>query len=57
MKILTKELIRESEESAVLNGAFTFRQLMYKAGITAGEIINKFKKYEPLLDSFEEEKQ
>jgi len=41
MKILTKELIRESEESAVLNGAFTFRQLMYKAGITAGEIINK----------------
>ncbi|MBQ1989100.1 MAG: NAD(P)H-hydrate dehydratase [Clostridia bacterium] len=41
MKILTKELIRESEESAVLNGAFTFRQLMYKAGITAGDIINK----------------
>lgn len=39
MKILTKELIRESEESAVLNGAFTFRQLMYKAGITASEII------------------
>ena len=41
MNILTKELIRESEESAVSNGAFTFRQLMYKAGVTAGEIIVK----------------
>lgn len=41
MKILNKELIRESEESAVLNGAFTFRQLMHKAGFSAAEIIDR----------------
>ncbi len=43
MNILTKELIRKSEESAVSSGAFSFRQLMYKAGTRAGEIIhNRF---------------
>ncbi len=40
MNILTKELIRKSEESAVSSGAFSFRQLMLIAGTRAGEIIN-----------------
>lgn len=40
MNILTKELIKKSEESAVKNGAFSFRQLMYTAGTRAAEIIN-----------------
>ena len=40
MNILSKQLIRKSEESAVSSGAFSFRQLMYTAGTKAGEIIN-----------------
>lgn len=39
MSVLTVDLIRKSEENAVTSGAFSFRELMYKAGITAGEII------------------
>lgn len=39
MKILTTDLIRESEESAVKSGAFSFRELMYRAGKAAAEII------------------
>ena len=41
MNILTSKLIRKSEESTVLSGAFSFRQLMYLAGTKAGEIINE----------------
>lgn len=39
MKILTTDLIKESEESAVRSGAFSFRELMYRAGKAAAEII------------------
>ncbi len=39
MQILKRDLIRKSEESAVLNGAFSFRYLMCKAGTKAAEII------------------
>lgn len=39
MKILTTDLIKESEESAVQSGAFSFRELMYRAGKSAAEII------------------
>ncbi len=39
MSVLTVDLIRRSEENAVTGGAFSFRELMYKAGTTAGEII------------------
>ncbi|MGN0492526.1 MAG: NAD(P)H-hydrate dehydratase [Acutalibacteraceae bacterium] len=39
MKILTTDLIKESEESAVQSGAFSFRELMYRAGNAAAEII------------------
>ncbi len=41
MKVLTKALIRESEENAVKSGAFSFCELMFKAGKTAVEIINQ----------------
>lgn len=39
MKILTTDLIRKSEESAVASGAFSLRELMYRAGSAAAEII------------------
>lgn len=41
MKVLTKALITESEENAVKSGVFSFKELMYTAGKTAGEIINE----------------
>lgn len=39
MKILTTDLIRKSEESAVGSGAFSLRELMFRAGSAAAEII------------------
>lgn len=39
MPILKKELIQLSEKAAVENGAFSFKELMYTAGTTAGEAI------------------
>ena len=39
MKILTTDLIRKSEESAVESGAFSLRDLMLSAGKAAAEII------------------
>lgn len=39
MKILTTDLIRKSEESAVASGAFSLRDLMFRAGSAAAEII------------------
>ncbi len=39
MVVLTKEQIRNSEENAVQSGAFSFLELMKKAGDTASEII------------------
>ena len=39
--MLTKALIKESEENAVKSGAFSFCELMYKAGSTAAKIILK----------------
>lgn len=39
MKVLTKALIKESEENAVKSGAFSFRELMLRAGRNAAEII------------------
>ncbi len=39
MDVLTKELIRRSEEKAVQSGAFSFLELMKKAGDRACEII------------------
>ena len=39
MKILTTDLIRRSEESAVASGAFSLRDLMFRAGKAAAEII------------------
>ena len=39
MKVLTKALIRESEENAVKSGIFSFRELMYRAGAAAAGII------------------
>ena len=39
--ILNRDLIRKSEESAVLSGAFSFKQLMKTAGIRAAKIINE----------------
>ncbi len=44
MSVLTAALIKSSEESAVKSGAFSFRELMYTAGTTAGKII--FQKYD-----------
>lgn len=41
MVVLNADLIRKSEEKAVLSGTFSFRELMYKAGISAGEIITE----------------
>ena len=41
MMVLTKALIRESEENAVKSGAFSFRELMLKAGNSATDIILK----------------
>lgn len=40
MDILTADLIKKSEENAVQNGTFSFRELMQKAGSSAFEIIN-----------------
>ncbi|MBR4973537.1 MAG: NAD(P)H-hydrate dehydratase [Clostridia bacterium] len=40
MKVLNTDLIRKSEQKAVLSGAFSFRELMYIAGSKAYEIIN-----------------
>lgn len=39
MKILTTDLIRRSEESAVASGVFSLRELMFRAGSAAAEII------------------
>ena len=39
MDVLTKELIKNSEENAVRNGTFSFLELMKKAGDTATDII------------------
>lgn len=39
MKVLNKALITESEKSAVISGAFSMRELMQTAGITAAKII------------------
>ncbi len=39
MDVLTKDLIKLSEENAVRSGAFSFRELMKKAGDTAYKII------------------
>ena len=41
MVVLTADLIRKSEEKAVLSGTFSFSELMYKAGTSAGEIISQ----------------
>lgn len=41
MKVLTKALIQKSEESAVKSGVFSFREMMYRAGSTAADIIMK----------------
>ena len=39
MSVLTVDLIRKSEENAVVSGAFSFRELMYIAGNKAADII------------------
>lgn len=39
MKVLSVALIRESEENAVKSGAFSLRELMFRAGSAAAEII------------------
>ena len=39
MRVLTEGLIRVSEEDAVNSGAFSFRELMYRAGKSAADII------------------
>lgn len=39
MKVLTKALIKESEENAVKSGVFSFRELMLRAGKNAVDII------------------
>lgn len=39
--ILNRDLIKKSEESAVLSGAFSFKDLMKRAGVSAAEIINE----------------
>lgn len=39
MKVLTKALVKESEENAVKSGIFSFRELMHRAGSYAAEII------------------
>lgn len=39
MKVLTKALIKESEENAVKSGGFSFRELMRRAGSAAADII------------------
>jgi NAD(P)H-hydrate repair Nnr-like enzyme with NAD(P)H-hydrate epimerase domain len=39
MSVLTVDLIRKSEENAVVSGAFSFRELMYIAGTKAADII------------------
>lgn len=41
MQILNRDLIKKSEESAVLGGAFSFIELMGIAGSKAGEIITQ----------------
>lgn len=41
MKVLTVSQIRAAEENAVLNGAFSYEQLMYNAGKAATEIITE----------------
>ena len=39
MRVLTEGLIRVSEEDAVNSGAFSFHELMYRAGKSAADII------------------
>ena len=39
MRVLTEALIRSSEKNAVNSGAFSFRELMYRAGKSAADII------------------
>ena len=39
MRVLTEGLIRVSEEDAVNSGAFSFRELMYRAGKSAADVI------------------
>ena len=39
MRVLTEALIRSSEENAVNSGAFSFHELMYRAGKSAADII------------------
>lgn len=41
MVVLNADLIKKSEEKAVMSGTFSFRELMYKAGTSAAEIINQ----------------
>jgi len=44
MKVLTVEQIRAAEENAVRNGIFSYKELMYNAGIAAVKIIcDKYK--------------
>ena len=44
MKVLTVEQIRAAEENAVKNGIFSYKELMYNAGIAAVKIIcDKYK--------------
>ena len=42
MRVLTEGLIRVSEENAVNSGAFSFRELMYRAGKTAADIVMRY---------------
>ncbi len=39
--VLDKALIKKSEESAVESGAFSFRELMYRAGCAAADAVTK----------------
>ncbi len=39
MQVLTKTLIKESEENAVSSGVFSYRELMYNAGVKASKVI------------------
>ena len=44
MVVLNADLIKRSEEKAVLSGTFSFRELMYKAGMSFCKILeNKYK--------------
>ena len=39
--VLDRALIKKSEESAVESGAFSFRELMYRAGCAAADTVTK----------------